>query len=326
MSEGIKAVLQRNMSSALNRGDMTQAAQLLECLREEDPLSVETRGMELEYLMRNSRLPEAQTLANQLVESFPRSPRIHYLAGQVAYRLKDYKTAVERFRESHRVNPQWRSALFLAKSATQRGELDAAASIFESLLPEHTECYRDLAWLYERREDLGRALTAIETYLLDHPEDEWAKSQRMRLRARVMDPEELISDTHKLLEFGEELPESVLTQYVEALFRTGKAAEVRQFVAERRPNLSPQAATGAGWICYRYQAYDLAMELFSATLRINHRNVKFLSAIEFAANRSGKLADLIQLYESFALEHRHLFGRFQNPKRRTTASNSNRKA
>jgi tetratricopeptide (TPR) repeat protein len=325
MPEGINNVLRRNLFHALDTGDLQQAALLLERLKQEDPLSVETRGMELDYLLRSRRLPEAKTVADQLVQLYPKSPRIHYLAGQVAYQQKEYQLAAERFRESYHIRDHWRSSLWLAKSLTQLGELDEAASLFESLLPEHAECYRDLAWLYERREQYDRALAAIESYLHDHPENEWAKAQRLRLKARTMDPSVLISETRDLLEFGEEPAESVVPQYLEALFRTGQMAEVRQFIAQRRSAFNPQLATGTGWICYRYQAYDLAVELFMSAFGTNRGNMKFLSALEFAASRSGGLTDLIRLYESHVAEDGRLFGRLHKLRRRATEVPDNRR-
>lgn len=322
MAEGIKLVLRRNMSAAMGAGDLSQAALILERLKEEDPLSVETRGMELEYLLRTGRLREARVVADQLLQTFPASPRIHYLAGQVAYRLKDYKEAAERFRESNRIRHHWRSSMLLAKSLTQLALFDEAASIYESLLPDHPECYTDLGWLYERREDYGRALAAIETCLKHDPDNQWAQAQRLRLRARVMDPAELVRETDQLLEFGEELAEAIVPQYVEALFRTGRPAELRNFISQRRATLRPQLAAATAWVCYRYQAYDLAFDLFTTAFPANVTNVKFLSAMEFAATRSGRIAEIIRLYTAHASEDRRLFGRAQKLSRRSSSNPS----
>jgi tetratricopeptide (TPR) repeat protein len=246
------------MSRALDSGDLDEAAKVLERLKDEDALSVETRGMELDYLLRRGALREARTLADQLVQLFPSSPRIQYLAGQLSYRTKDYRLAAERFRESYRTRPHWRSSLYLAKSLTQLGEFDEAERLFQSLLPEHLECYRDIAWLHERKKDYGRALAAIEAYLQHFPQDEWAAAQRMRLQACTMDPADLVNETQQLFEFGEQLDEAIVPQYLEALFRLGRISEVREFISERRAQFTPQVAVGAGWICYRCQAHDLA--------------------------------------------------------------------
>jgi tetratricopeptide (TPR) repeat protein len=318
MAEGINQVLRRNLFGALWSGDLEQAALLLRRLQEEDPLSLETRGLELDFLLRSGRLAEAGALANQLLQLFSASPRIHYLAGHAAYRAKDYRAAAQRYRESHRIRPHWRSALALARSLTQLGELDEAAMIYEPLLPEHPECYRDMAWLYERRGEDERALAAIETYLKHHPHNAWAETQRHRLRARTMDPQLLVDETEGLLAFGEELPEAVLPEYLEALFRTGRMGEARRMVFERREVFSVRTAVSAGWVCYRYQAYDLALELFLGAFAAHCANPKFLSGIEFAAARCQRMADLIPLYEAHASHYPPLFSRIRRLKVRAS--------
>ncbi len=318
MPEGYKTVLRRNLSQALGKGDSDEAALVLERLKEEDPLSVETRGLELEYLLRSERLQEAVTLADGLVKLFPRSPRIMYLAGRVAYRSKQYAAAEERLRESHCIYPHWRSVWLLGKTLTQQGKLDEAHTILESLLPEHAECYLDMAWLWERKQEYGRALDAVESYLREHPNNAWAQSQRVRLRARALDPQQLVEEADALLGLGEELPESVLPQYCEALFRTGQRAEVQQLIGERRRGLGVRLATSIGWTCYRFQAYDLAFQLFVDTLATNRGNAKFLAALELAATRSGRIAELISLYETHAPQERRLYGRLHHLRRRNS--------
>ena len=62
----------------------------------------------------------------------------------------------------------------------------------------------------------------------------------------------------------------------------------------------------------------MALELFLIAFDANRGNVKFLSAIEFAAVRSGRPADLIRIYEARANEDRHLFGRLRSLRRRAS--------
>ena len=83
--------LRENMRRALGDGRLPEAEDILARLKQEDPLSPETRGFELEISLNSGRLAEANTLARQLSRLFPQSGRIVFLAGKVAYRLKDYK-------------------------------------------------------------------------------------------------------------------------------------------------------------------------------------------------------------------------------------------
>ena len=59
----LKNVLVRNVQQALRRGDLEEAAAALEHLRAEDPLSVETRGLEVEHLLAAGRLDAALSVA-----------------------------------------------------------------------------------------------------------------------------------------------------------------------------------------------------------------------------------------------------------------------
>jgi hypothetical protein len=131
-----------------------------------------------------------------------------------------------------------------------------------------------------------------------------------------MEAQELIDEAKKLLEFGEQLADELVPQYVEALVRTGQPVELKQFIHDRLPTLKASAACGAGWVCYRYQVYDLAYDLFQAAFVENRSNPKFLNAFEFAAGRCGRLADLIRLYSDQASDDHRFYGRMRTVRRR----------
>lgn len=123
MPDDLKAVLRRNCAAALRRGDAVDAEALLERLRAEDPLSVETRGLELEWLLRRGRLEEAGPLAAQLVELFPASAQVRFLAGWLAYRQRRYDRAIAEFEESDRLQPHGHTRRMRGKALTQAGRL-----------------------------------------------------------------------------------------------------------------------------------------------------------------------------------------------------------
>jgi predicted Zn-dependent protease len=77
------------MRRALSEGRLPDAEDVLTRLKQEDPLSQETRGFELELHLAANRLAEAKELGRQLRRLFPQSARIFYLSGKSAYRLKD---------------------------------------------------------------------------------------------------------------------------------------------------------------------------------------------------------------------------------------------
>ena len=132
MPRPLVGTLRENMWRALSEGRLHDAEEILSRLKQEDPLSQETRGFELEFYLNSNRIAEANALRRQLCRLFPQSGRIFFLAGKVAYRLKDYKEAEFHFRESYRIHPNWRTEYWLGKTLTQSGGFEEAESLLLS--------------------------------------------------------------------------------------------------------------------------------------------------------------------------------------------------
>jgi len=266
MADNIKRVLQRNLGLALTRGELALAAEVLEQLKLEDPLSVETRALELELHVRGRRIDTARVLARQLVADHPASPRLLFLAGQTAYQERAYVQAEAHFRESLRAHPHWHTRWWLGRTLTQLGRLDEAEAILVSLVEDHPQCGRDLAWLYERRGDPVRAQRFLDAYLADHPDDGVAREQRLRLRVQAMPADEIVAEVEALLDLGEIVSGEMFAGYIEALFAVGAPEVARRRVAERLRSLDVYEAKRLGWTTHRLGAYDLAYSLFVAAL------------------------------------------------------------
>jgi len=176
--KNLATVLQRNLRQALRAGDAEQAGPLLQRLKTEDPLSLETRGLELEYLLLTEHREEARLLAEQLLTLHPGSARIHYLAGRMEYQGRRYPQALARFSESNRLFPHWRTRLWSGKSLTQLGRYGEAEGLLLELHATHPKVGRDLAWLYERMGEEERALHYLERYLESWPDDPLALQQQ----------------------------------------------------------------------------------------------------------------------------------------------------
>jgi tetratricopeptide (TPR) repeat protein len=316
----VVSVLQKNLSRALRTGRLDDAASALELLKHEDPLSVYTRGGELELLLRLNRLDEAEVLAKHLVESFPDSARVLYLAGRVAYRRKDYARAESLLDESLRVNPHWRTRHWLGKTLTQAGRFDKAEPILTEIVSEHAHAGRDLGWLYERMADESRAIRALEAYLQSYPDDTFVQQQLSRLRARTMGAERLQEEVENLLELGEELPADLAPDYVKSLLTTGQGERARELIARIEPTLDNRTTTQVAWVCRKLQAYDLSFRLFVRTFTANLHSPKFLNALESDALRAGRVDDLVELYKTHADEHKRLWGRLRSLNRRIARS------
>ncbi|MEW6367842.1 MAG: tetratricopeptide repeat protein [Acidobacteriota bacterium] len=320
MSSRIATVLHRNMAAALRKGDLEQAESILEHLKREDPLSVQTRGLELEYILESGRLDEASALSSQLLNLFPTSPRIHYIAGLIDYRRRDYPAAELHLTESQRLHPHWRTEYWIGRTLTQAGRFEEAEATLLRILPQYPGCRMDLAWLYERKQDFARALQHIQAHVKENPRDARAAAQLERLRARSMSPADLQDEVETLIDLGEDVSPAVLPEYLETLLRTGQGSKARAIVQQRVQDMDARLATRLAWTCYSLQAYDMALQLFMKSFAENRTNFKFLAAIEAAADRCGRLQELIRLYRANAAEVRSLYGRIQRLDKRLRLS------
>jgi len=316
MRKAIVGTLQHNLRQALIQGQMDAAEEILARLKKEDPLSQATRGFELEFYLNASRLEEAEVLAGQLCRLFPDSARILFLAGKLAYRRKHYEEAEAHFRESQRLYAHWQTQHWLGKTLTQAGKFKEAESLLLQVLERHRYALLDLAWLYERRNDLEGALKAYDDFLAENPGNSYATEQRVRIRAKRMDPEDLVSEVDALADLGEEVPASLFPEYVQKLFETGQTPKAREVIAARMGKLDPKIAVRAAWVCYQAQAYDYACTLFIAHLDSNKSNYKYLRALESAADKCGRLSEVADAYKAFLPEARHFYGRWKSLSRR----------
>ena len=297
---------------AFRRGELAEAESLLIRLKEVDPLSVATRGSELEWLVKMERYGEATTLAHQLLQQFPGSPRIQFLAGELAYRQKQYPQAEAFFRESHTMTPHWRSYFWLGRTLTQLGKFDEALPILESIEDRVPRAKRDLAWLFERKGDFDRAISYLQAVQEKNPQDTACKAQIARLKAKKLDPAQLVDEIQSLLDLGEPLPPHLLPDYVERLFQTGHGDTARTVIAEHEEGLTPGKITSLAWICFRAQAYDCAFQLFTKSLGQNIKKHAFLTSMEAAAKKCNQVDTLIDIYETHANQEKKLYGRIKS--------------
>jgi tetratricopeptide (TPR) repeat protein len=308
--DNIKRVLRRNLEAAMRRGDLVEARAILARRQAIDPLSLETRGLELELLLEEGNLADAEALAAQLGGLFPASPRVHFLAGRLDYKRKRWAAAAEHFRESDRLHPSPRAARWRGKALTEAGQLDDAEAILAPLAEENPRVLQDLAWLHERRGDVARAARTLDRYLERYPDNHFARESRLRLRARAATPEEIEEEVQGLGELGEPVAPALLEAHLDALLAQGRTADARRHVDERLAGgIEAPEATTLGWVCYKRLAYDLAVALFARSLPRSAGDPKLISALEAAARRAGRVDDVVALYEQLAVDDRRFYGR-----------------
>jgi len=317
MSRLVVPALRENMRRALNEGRLHDAEEILARLKHEDSLSPETRGFELELCLNTNRIAHANTLAHQLCRLFPESGRIFFLAGRVAYRLKNYKDAEARFRESHRIYPHWRTQYWVGKTLTQSGQFEEAESLLLAARERTANAILELAWLYERKGDLHAALKAYDEFLAVQPDHSFAIEQRLKIKARMLEPESLIEEIDTLAELGEEIPAALFPEYIQKLFESGQTLQARERVVAKIRGMDAKTGSQLAWVCYRAKAFDLACTLFLAHLQANLSYYKYLNALESAAAKCDRIPHVLEAYQSYAAEAPSLHGRSKSLARRS---------
>ncbi len=302
-------VLRNNIKQALRQRQFDEAAKLLDRLKQEDPLAGETRCFELEYLLAVKRSSDALALAEQLLELFPGSARVQFLAGRSYYQRKDYAKAIGCFSESRRIAPRWDAQRWQGKTDTQTGRFADAEALLQELAPRHDVVNLDLAWLYERMGNIERAIACMDAYLEKYPDADYAITKRKRLFANAQDPETLKADVDILVALDEEIDPELLEAYIKGLLETGESRIARCFILERLDAFDDRTATSLGWICYHRQAFDLALALFFKALPSNLGDIKFVTSLETAARHCNRIDDLLACYETYAPISKNLYGR-----------------
>lgn len=266
------------VAAAFARKDLDEVETLLCRLREDDPMSVHTRCFELEWMIaRKDRA--ARAAGDALARDFPGSARAMYLAGRAARQARQHALAADRFREAWRIHPSRTIELALAAALTDAGQLDEAEAILLRHADTSPSAYQRLGWLYERRGDLARAASAYESWLQARPDDNSTRRRLEELRARMMEPEEIIQETEQLVELGEAVPEPLVGPYFDALLRAGRGRDARRFVAERRGAMTAAQARSLAWTAYRMRVPDLALDLFLLALPSYGDDAKLRAAI-----------------------------------------------
>ncbi|MDJ0837574.1 MAG: tetratricopeptide repeat protein [Acidobacteriota bacterium] len=311
MSRSIPKVLAQNFRRAVRRDRLDEAAQILDRLKAEAPLALETRGVELEYLIETRQYDEAEPLADQLCRMHPESSRIWFLAGKCAYRCKLYPKAEHAFRESHRLFPHSRSEHWLGKTLTQMGKFDEARSILEAIRTEIPFAVRDLIWLFERMEDYPKAVACCEELLKMNPDDSAAREQLARLKARIMAPEELVDELDALQDLGEDIPTNLMGDYLAKLFSMGRTEEARALVSEHMNHPDKRLRMDLGWKCHHAKVHDLACDLWLPLLPEQMNYVKFVNALQYDMRMCRRLERLLEIYAELAPRHKPFYGRIR---------------
>ena len=304
-----KSALKHNIKQLIYQRDWPSALDGLAKLKQLAPLELETRGLELEYLVAAEQQQDAQNLAKQLIQLFPASSRVHYLSGLLAYREKDYRAALLAFEESSRLYPHWRTERYIGKTSTQSGNFELAEMKLLPLAAKHPVCLLDLAWLYERQQQYSYAQQSIEEYLKYKPEDEYAILQLQRLQAQVLSVDQVAEEVETLTDFGENIPIGLLAKYLRNQLELGNGNLLRQWLPPRLEHIEKKDSVKLAWICYQLNTYDLAYTLFLKDFAGQYNNVKYRSALELSAERSGQIENLTTVYEQYCELDNRFYGR-----------------
>lgn len=305
------AILRRKLSQALSRQQLDEAAEILELLRQREAFSLETRVLELEYHVRARHAAEARALVEELRSSNAASPRVQYWSGRYFYSERRYHDALDCFEESERLGRHWTATRYRGKTLTQLGRLEEAESLLLPLVEVHPEALFDVAWLHERKGNLGRALETAERLLAREPESPLARDLVTRLRLKQLDPQALEEELASRAAVGEELPPAMVAQQIAGLLARGQGKEARELLGTHRPRLTGRPALSLAWDCYKLHAFDLAFELFKQSLEAHGSDAKLLSALEYSGKRCDRIGEVFSAYKQHAGSYPQLYGRMR---------------
>ena len=308
-STALILALKRNIKQWLLQSQLQHAQAALNELKQLEPLSLETRGLELEWLLKSRQYTQAGQVSTQLLNLFPQSSRIHYLSGQLAYRLKQYAGALSAFDESYRLSPYWHIERYIGKTLTQAGNFDRAEPLLLRLVNQHPICLMDLAWLYERKQQYSKARSNIQQYLKFRPQDEFAKKQLQRLQVHQLSTRQLVEEVQALDDFDENIPPELLSEYISDRLSHGEGKAIRQWINKHLQDIKSGDALQPGWACFHGKAFDLAYTLMVREFSSQYQNDKYRTALETSAERSGQLEQLIEVYQPYTEQDPRFFGR-----------------
>lgn len=301
----ILVVLRRNLRDALRRRDLAEADAVLTRLEAEDALSAETEGGRLEWLLCHRRDAEAGELAPLLITRHPGSSAVWFLAGWAALRSRDGVEAERRLRESEALDPSPRTRGWIGRALATQRRWDEAEPLLVEASDRWPECTTELAWLYERRGERGRAIATLDRWLASHPDDRYAAEQRQKLAARALPEADALSEVRALLDLGEGVPPPLRRRALAPLLRAGRRDDALRLLAAAGPG----EHEALGWECYHARAWDLAVEQFLAALSEGAGSPAFFASLEAAARRSGRVEEVAARYAALAAADPRFWGR-----------------
>ena len=308
-STALIQTLKRNIKQWLQQSQLQRVEDGLIELKVLDPLSLETRGLDLEWLVARRDYAQAEQVSKQLLNLFPQSSRIHYLSGKLAYRQKHYTRALTAFEQSYRLHAHWSIEWFIAKTLTQSGHFERAEPLLLRLVTQHPVCLLDLAWLYERKQQYSKALSKVEQYLKFYPQNNFARKKLQGLQVHQLSTRQLVEEVQTLNEFDANIPSDLLSEYISDRLSHGDSKAIRQWLNSHLQNIKPGDALQPGWACFHGNAFDLAYTLMVREFSSQHENDKYRRALETSAERSGQLEELIDVYQQYTEHDPRFFGR-----------------
>ena len=300
---------------ALANKDNDAAEAVVSRLLDRFPQAAASHGLQLELLLSRGQTDEAARLSERLITQFPSSPGVLFQAGMAAFHSKRYGPARRRFEESEKLFSAAKTRRWLAKTLINMGRFDDAEGLLLNLVDEAPQCRSDLAWLYERKGDMTRARQEASRHLERYPDDQKTRTQMLRLDADTLEESEVIDQVELLDALGEAIPDSLVPRYVRALVAVGRGDDARRFIDETRPNMNRRVIVDVAWTCHRLQLHDVAYELFVLVLEHHLRYYKLLNTLDFSAKRSGRVAELTEIYERLAPNHPEFYGRIKRLQR-----------
>ncbi|GFN22645.1 tetratricopeptide repeat protein [Thermanaeromonas sp. C210] len=275
-AEGFTTVWQR-VTYLKRAGDWEAAAAELEAALESRPDDPALLLSLASLYIRLGKYPEADWLADRVLEHNPRHSRALFLKGRVAARRDDHLAAVEYLEAAFTEERTPYIAARLAQAYINAGRAEKAADFCRgqlSLDPDQVELWKKLGLALEKLGDSNGAAQAYREVLNRSPEDAFIQARYVKLAAG-----------------GDKQEGPGLLREIDAFLKVEKRAQ------------NPHLHAVKGRELYRQGRYEEAAAAYRRALELAPGDPYFLAHLGFCLYRLNREAEALEVLEQ-ALEKR----------------------
>lgn len=267
---------------------------------------------------RRGRRAQARTLLGSLEDCARHLAEFQALQATLQIEQRQYRQALESYRQAHSIRP---SDFYLKRQADcllHLGSHREAVALLRALPNSEQDRYAlsSLARAYEAEGRIEEALACYDRVLELAPDNSFAASRALKLRAQGKQKEELEQEVDRMLRLPSKKQDcSLLKLKAEQLRDKGECAEAAQIYG-KLAELAPEAERdfyrrSLAYTCYRGGLYEDAYPLLVRLVEENPDDPCLRNTLLAAARKLGRSRELAPFFRGLAGQspaHRRLYG------------------